>query len=135
MLLAGDNDQHRAVERGDALRILELWGVFSNGEWDGKRACCTTASRPFDSPLRFGLQQGQQFVGRPELAFAEARWHNCFDSLQFFGRIGSNVDFRRGQITVPQPQGDFPDVLGCLQHDHCAGMAKDVGTDLFSVQR
>ena len=48
--------------------------------------------------------------------------HNRFDGLQFLGRIGSNVDFRRGQITVPQPQGDFPDVLGCLQHDHCAGM-------------
>ncbi len=62
-------------------------------------------------------------IGRPELAFAEARWHNRFDGLQLLGRIGSNVDFRRGQITVPQPQGDFPDVLGCLQHDHRAAVA------------
>jgi hypothetical protein len=32
VLLTGDSAQHRSVERGDALRILELWGVFSNGE-------------------------------------------------------------------------------------------------------
>ena len=32
--------------------------------------------------LRFGLQQGPQLVGRPELAFAKARWHNRFDGLQ-----------------------------------------------------
>jgi AAA domain len=32
VLLVGDSTQHRSVERGDVLRILELWGVFSNGE-------------------------------------------------------------------------------------------------------
>src|SRR5260370_41934771 len=32
-----------------------LWGVFSNGEWDGKRARCATALRPFYSPLRFKI--------------------------------------------------------------------------------
>ena len=70
------------------------------------------ASCPFDSPLRLALQKREQFVGRPKLALAKARWHNRFDGLQLFGRIGPNVDFRRGQVTVPQPQGDFPDVLG-----------------------
>jgi len=103
--------------------LRALWGVFSNGEWTARGHAAQRHHALFDSPLRFGLEQGQQFVGRPELAFAEARWHNRFDGLQLLGRIGSNVDFRRGQITVPQPQGDFPDVLRCLQHDHCAGMA------------
>jgi hypothetical protein len=58
---------------------------------------------PFDSPLRLGLQQGEEFIGRPELAFAQAWRHNRFDSLQLFGGIGSNVDLRGGQVTVPQP--------------------------------
>src|SRR5580693_3852938 len=35
------------------LRVL--WGVFSNGELDGKRARCATALRLFYSPLRFKI--------------------------------------------------------------------------------
>src|ERR1035441_2398036 len=106
--------------------LRALWGVFSYGEWGHRRACCNKASCPLCSPLRLSLQKSQQFVGRPELALAEARWHNRFDGLQLFGRIGANVDLRRGQVTVPQPQGDFPDVLRRLKDDHCAGMAKHI---------
>jgi hypothetical protein len=69
------------------------------------------ASRPFDSPLRFALEQREQFVGRPKLAFAKAWRYHRFNGLQLFGGISPNVDLRRGQVTVPQPQGDFPDVL------------------------
>jgi hypothetical protein len=54
-----------------------------------------------------GTQQREQFVGRLELALAKARRHNRFNGLQLFGGIGPNVDFRRGQVTVPQPQGDL----------------------------
>jgi site-specific recombinase XerD len=35
---------------------------------------------------------------------------------------------------APQPQRDFPNVFCCLQHDHCAGMAKHVRRDLFAAQ-
>ena len=69
------------------------------------------ASRPFDSPLRLALQKREQFVGRPEPPFAKAGRHDRFDGLQLFRGIGSDVDFRRDQITVTQPQGDFADVL------------------------
>ena len=69
------------------------------------------ASRPFGSPLRLALQQCEQFVGRPKLALAKARRYNRFNGLKLFGGIGPNVDFRGGQATMPQPQGDFPDVL------------------------
>jgi hypothetical protein len=31
---------------------------------------------------------------------ARPRWHNRFNGRQLFCRIGSNVDFRRGQIAV-----------------------------------
>ncbi len=94
-----------------------------------------SASHPFDSPLRLALQNREQFVGRPELALAKARWHDRFDGLQLFSRVGPNVDLRRGQIAVPQPQRDFPDVLRCLQHDHGAGVSQHVGRDIFAVQR
>jgi hypothetical protein len=36
---------------------------------------------------------------------------------------------------VPQPEGDFPDVLCCLEHNHCAGMSEHVGRDLFAMER
>jgi hypothetical protein len=34
---------------------------------------------------------------------------------------------------VPQPQGDFPDVLRRLQHDHGTGVSEYVGRDLFAM--
>src|ERR1035438_5204033 len=93
------------------------------------------AARPFDSPLWLAFQQREEFVGWPELAPAKAWWYDRFDGLQFFGRIGSNVDLRRGQVAVPQPQGDFPDVLRRLQHHHSASVSKHMGRHLFAVQR
>src|SRR6266404_6107455 len=45
-----------AIRAGNGeLSITSLWGVFSNGESDGKRARCATALRPFYSPLRFKI--------------------------------------------------------------------------------
>src|SRR5215831_20761693 len=73
-----------------------------------------SASRPFDSPLRLALQKREQFVGWLELALTEARWHNRFDGFQLFSRIGPDVDLRRGQVTVSQPQGYFPECLSSL---------------------
>ena len=73
-----------------------LWGVFSDGEWGGRRAHCNTAACLFYSPLRLGLQESQQFVGRPELASAETRRYNRFDGFQLLGGISPNVDFGRG---------------------------------------
>jgi hypothetical protein len=35
---------------------------------------------------------------------------------------------------VPQPKGDFPDVLCRLQHHHGAGVPEHVGRDLFGPQ-
>ena len=58
------------------------------------------ATRPFYSPLRFGFQQRQQFVGRPELALSKTGRHNRLNRFQLFCRICPNVDLRRGQITV-----------------------------------
>jgi len=69
------------------------------------------ASHPFDSPLRLALKQREQFVRGQKLALAKARRYNRFNGLKLFGGIGANVDFRGGQATMPQPQGDFPDVL------------------------
>ena len=91
------------------------------------------ASRPFDSPLWFALQQLDQFVGRPKLALAKARRYNRFNGLKLFGGIGSNVDFRRGQIAVSQPQGDFPDVLRRLEHHHRTCVSKHVGRYLLGM--
>jgi hypothetical protein len=93
------------------------------------------ASRPFDSPLKLGFQKRRQFVGRPELALSKTGRHNRLDRFQLFCRISANVDLRRGQTAVPQPEGDFADVLGCLQHDHGTGVPKYVGRDSFAVQR
>jgi hypothetical protein len=74
-----------------------LWGVGR------QKGMPHVAVRPFDSPLSLALQQGEQFVRRPELALAKARRHNRLDGLQLFGRVSANIDFRRGQIAVPQP--------------------------------
>jgi len=41
-----------------------LWGV------QRQKGMLHAASRPFDSPLRFALQEREQFVGGPELALA-----------------------------------------------------------------
>jgi hypothetical protein len=85
-----------------------LWGVGR------QKGMLRVASHPLSSPLRLGLQKREQFVRRAELALAKARRYNRFDGLELFGRISSNVDLRRSQIAVPQPQRDFPDVLRCL---------------------
>ena len=111
------------------MESILLWGV------DDKKGMLHAASRCFDSPLRLALQKGEQFVWRSELAFAEARGHNCFNGLQFFSRISANVDLRCGQITVPQPERDFSNVLRGLQHDHGAGMSEYMGRYLFALQR
>src|SRR5271169_2185516 len=113
--------------------LAALWGVFSNGEWSSKKGVPYTKPRPFDSPLRLDLQKGEQFVRRLELALAKAWRHDRLDSLQLLSRIGSNVDFRSGQITMPQPQRNFSNVFCCLQYDHCTGMPKHVGRDLFAA--
>src|SRR6516225_9778740 len=63
------------------------------------------------------------FIRRPKLSSAKAWRNNRLDSLQLLGRIGPNVNFGGRQITVPQPQRNFPNVLSCLEHHHCAGMA------------
>ena len=85
-----------------------------------------TGSRPFDSPLTLGLQKREQFIRRPKLSSAKAWRNNRLYSLQLLGRIGPNVNFGGRQITVPQPQRNFSNVLSCLEHHHCAGMAQDV---------
>src|SRR5258708_4596955 len=103
------NCGHRAISFHSCLmESIFKWGA------DRQRGLRHAASRPFDSPLWLALQQFEQFVGRPKLALAKARRHNRFDGLQLFGGVGSNVDFRRCQIAVPQPKRDFSDVLRCL---------------------
>ena len=106
-----------------------LWGL------QRQEGMLHTASRPFESPLRFALQEREQFVGRSELPLAETRRYDRFNGLKLFGGISPNVGFRRGQVTVPQPKGDFPDVVRRLQHDHGSGVSEHVGRDLFAVQR
>ena len=83
--------------------------------------------------IKIWLSKRQQFVGRPELALPKAGRHNRLNRFQLFCGIGPNVDLRRGQIAVLQPEGDFADVLGCLQHDHGAGVSKYVGRYSFAV--
>ncbi len=97
----------------NAYNSCVMESIFKWGA-DRQRGLRHAASRPFDSPLWLALQQFEQFVGRPKLALAKARRHNRFDGLQLFGGVGSNVDFRRCQIAVPQPKRDFSDVLRCL---------------------
>ena len=89
---------HQAISYNSCL-------MGSNSLWrvQRRKGMLHAASRPFDSPLRFTLQQREQFVGRPKLALAKARRYDRFDSLKLFCGIGSNVDFRRGQIAVSQP--------------------------------
>ena len=52
-------------------------------------------SRPFDSPLRPGLQKGEQFIRWSKLSSAEAWRNNRLDGLQLLGRIGSMGASRR----------------------------------------
>jgi hypothetical protein len=73
------------------------------GESGVRRACCNMAARSFDSPLRFGLEEREKFVGSPKLALAKARWHDRFYGLQFLGGISTNLNFSGGQTAVPQP--------------------------------
>jgi len=127
--------QHRLMQAIETCRTPMLGGVVewcdhchythtryrsclmeSNFLWrvGRQKGMLRVASRPLNSPLRLGLQKREQFVRRAELALAKARRYNRFNGLELFGRISSNVDLRRGQIAVPQPQRDFPDVLRCL---------------------
>jgi len=56
---------HEAVSYNSCLMGSDLlWGV------QRQKGMLHAASRPFDSPLRFALQEREQFVGRPELALA-----------------------------------------------------------------
>jgi Transposase zinc-binding domain len=80
-----------------------MGSIFFSGV-ERQRGVPQAVSRPFDSPLRVALQKREQFVGWPEPALAEAGRHNRFNGLQLFSRVGSNVNLRRGQTTVPQPQ-------------------------------
>ena len=81
-----------------------LMGSIFFGGVERQRGVLQAVSRPFDSPLRVALQKREQFVGWPEPALAEAGRHNRFNGLQLFSRVGSNLNLRRGQTTVPQPQ-------------------------------
>jgi transposase-like zinc-binding protein len=91
-----DRCGHRVILYNSCLMgSNSLWGVGR------QKGMLHVAARPFDSPLSLALQQREQFVRRPELALAKARRHDRLDGLQLFGRISANVDFRRGQITVP----------------------------------
>ncbi len=67
------------------------------GSWMGKGACCRRpqALRP---SIKVSLQKRKQLIGRPELALAKTRWHNCFDGLQLLGEVCSDTDLRRGQV-------------------------------------
>src|SRR6516165_2536895 len=78
------------------------------------------------TPFRLSINawpSEEQFIRRPKLSSAKPWRNNRLDSLQLLGRIGPNVNFGGRQITVPQPQRNFPNVLSCLEHHHCAGMA------------
>ena len=56
---------HRVISFNSCLMgSNSLWGV------QRQKGMLHAASRPFDSPLRFALQEREQFVGGPELALA-----------------------------------------------------------------
>jgi len=55
-----------------------LWGVGR------QKGMLRVASRPFNSPLRLGLQKREQFVRRAELALAKARRYNRFNGFELF---------------------------------------------------
>lgn len=63
------------------------------------------------------------------------RWHDRITGLQLFGGIGAEIDFRGGEIAVPEPERDLPDILGGVEDDHRTGMAQDVWGEVLGRQR
>src|SRR5262250_921354 len=72
----------------------------------------------FRLSIMISLQQGDQSVRWFKRSFAQMRRHDRLNRLEFCGRIGTSVDFRSGQITVSQPEGDLANIVGGLEHGH-----------------
>ena len=103
-----------------------LWGVFTSGEFVSEQAHSRQATRPFDSPLRLGLQKGDEFIRRPEVPLTKIRGDDSLNRFQFLTRIGPHVHLGGGETAMAQPQRNLPDVLCCLQDDHGGGMSENV---------
>src|SRR2546426_3412630 len=97
--------------------LRALWEVFPNGECACRKDAQRWATRPSDSPLRFGLEQGDESVRWFKRPPAQMRRHDRLNGLEFFRRIGASVNFRSGQITVSQPEGDLANIVGGLKYD------------------
>jgi hypothetical protein len=92
--LGGHRDQcvrcgHPAISYNSCLMgSISFWGV----PW--RTGVQPVTTRRFDSPLRFGFQQGDQFICWPKSAFAEVRRDHSLNGLQLLAGIGSNVYLR-----------------------------------------
>jgi hypothetical protein len=77
------------------MESLFLWGV---------QRCCRRAAgatRRSYSPLRFGLEECNQFVGRAKQPAAEVWRNDGFNGLEFLGRIRARVHFSSCQVAMP----------------------------------
>jgi hypothetical protein len=74
---------------------------------------------PLRLSIKICLSEARVVCWEAETCLCEGGWHDRFNGCQLFRGIGSDVDFGGCQVAVPNT-GTFPDVLRCLQHDHCA---------------
>ena len=97
---------------------LSFWRV---ARW---KAYSQRAVRLFYSPLRFGFQERNQFIRWSELTLTKARWDHRLNGLEFLTRISANINLRRREIAMSQPQRNLSDIFSCLKYNHCTGMSK-----------
>jgi len=139
--LGGHIDQCTAAASCPLFRTTRaLWGVFSNGGGTARKAYVHEAT-PSNSPLRLDLRRASSLSRRRNCPCEDLAARPLDSPLAVSLGSARNVDFRRGQITMPTT-AKLSNVLCCLQHDHCAGMRMHVGetclprsVKAFSVRR
>lgn len=70
------------------------------GEFDSEQARSWRATRPFDSPLRFGFQKGDEFIGRPEFPLTKMRGDDSLNRFQLLPGISPHVYLGGGETAM-----------------------------------
>ncbi len=87
------------------------------------------------TPHNYALSRGKhrdQFIRRAEFAWLDAERRQSVGHLEFFGRVGAQIDLRALESDVTQPQRYFANVARRLKHVHgCCGRSLGIMGEIW----
>lgn len=97
--------------------------------WKVRRTHWPTFRHP-STPHNYALSRGKhrdQFIRRAEFAWLDAERRQSVGDIEYFGRVGAQIDLRALESDVTQPQRYFANVARRLKHVHGAAVSQDMG--------